>query len=849
MASSSLKKPLFFAAWCAVLLGGDCFANAATLLFDFETDADWRGLHDEGKTPLGPETTLERAERFATSGRFALKFSTPGWQEGKPQWPSFECRPPVADWTGFDRLAFDITCVSEQPQGLSLFISDSKIPTRRGLHYTVRLAPFSYTSVVIPLAQLAEKQINPADIRVIHIFTTEPPGDMTVYVDRLMLLKPGEAIPALPASFLKDFAALQADNLAKVRAELKALSARVTQETQGVPKLNNWGKRVVENLEARANALKNALAGAKMSVLDANCQIASLRVEMERLEPMARFRKDFEMVRPRVQSSAKVRNDIAVGFASSMEKVLPRGGVAITPRVTNAVEVALARNEKESFQLLVLPCERDLSRVRIHIGDLRSDSGTLFSATNINAVPVGYVQTKAAPPSGSPHVGWWPDPILDFQTSADIAKNDLQSFWIRVRASRQQAPGLYRGKMELTVEGAPVFSFDLGVRVFSFTLPERSPLPLAITFDPGDNPLTETIAEQRRWRQSTDYPVNAWKQHKQRWADFLADYYITYDNLYHHRIPDYEILMRLRDQGRLDWFNLGYFAQAGTNAAEVEAWKAANLPRFREAYTKAKDLGLLPHAYIYGCDENKPELFSQVESAARILKAEFPGVLIMTTASDQSYGMESAIKSVDAFCPLTPSFDPEKAARARAAGKQVWWYICCAPHHPSANMFIECSAIEGRLLMGAMSAKYRPDGFLYYQISIWNSQKPITSGPFTDWDPRSWTTYHGDGSWTCVGPDGIPLPTIRLENFRDGLEDFAYVCLLESAIAQIEASPALRAARTTWLKRARPLLQAPAEVLKSKTDYTHDPARLYRWRNAMAEAIMEVAPESTNNVK
>ena len=164
MAISNLKKPLFFAVWCMVLLGGDCFANAATLLFDFEADADLQGIHDEGKTALGSETTLERAERFATSGRFALKFSTPGWREGKPQWPSFDCRPPVADWTGFDRLAFDITSVSHQPQGLSLFISDSKTPTRRGLHYTVRLAPFSYTPVVIPLAQLAEKQINPADI-------------------------------------------------------------------------------------------------------------------------------------------------------------------------------------------------------------------------------------------------------------------------------------------------------------------------------------------------------------------------------------------------------------------------------------------------------------------------------------------------------------------------------------------------------------------------------------------------------------------------------------------------------------------------------------------------------------
>jgi hypothetical protein len=849
MAISNLKKPLFFAVWCMVLLGGDCFANAATLLFDFEIDADLQGMRDEGKTALGLETTLERAERFATSGRFALKFSTPGWREGKPQWPSFDCRPPVADWTGFDRLAFDITSVSEQPQGLSLFISDSKIPTRRGLHYTVRLAPLSYTPIVIPLAQLAEKQINPADIRVIHIFTTEPSGDMTVYVDRLMLLKPGEAIPALPASFLKDFAALQAESLVKLRAEMKAWRARVAQETRGVPKLKNWGERACENLEARANALKAALAEAKTPVLEATSQIVALRVEMERLEPMARFRKDFETVRPKVQSTAKVRDDIAVGFASSMEKVLPRGGLAITAKTTNAVEVSLARNEKESFQLLVLPCEHDLSRVRIHIGDLRSESGTVFSATNINAAPVGYVQTKAAPPSGSPHVGWWPDPILDFQTTADIAKNDLQSFWIRVRAPRQQAPGHYRGKMELIVEGAPVFSFDLGVRVFSFMLPDRSPLPLAITFAPGDNPLTETTAEQRRWRQSPDYPVNAWKKHKQLWADFLADYYITYDNLYHHGIPDYEILTRLRDQGRLDWFNLGYFAQAGTNAAQVEAWKTANLPRFREAYAKAKDLGLLPHAYIYGCDENKPELFSQVESAARILKAEFPGVLIMTTADDQSYGMESLIKSVDAFCPLTPSFDPEKAARARAAGKQVWWYICCAPHHPSANMFVEYPAIEGRLLMGAMSAKYRPDGFLYYQISIWNSQKPIASGPFTDWDPRSWTTYHGDGSWTCVGPDGIPLPTIRLENFRDGLEDFAYVCLLESAIARIEASPALRAARTTWLERARPLLQAPADVLKSKTDYTHDPATLYHWRNAMAEAIMEANTEPAKNVK
>jgi hypothetical protein len=591
-----------------------------------------------------------------------------------------------------------------------------------------------------------------------------------------------------------------------------------------------------------ATALGETVARAEAGVLQADGAAASVRSELARLESLARFRAAFEPVRRQVAAGPAARTDLAVGFASSMEKVLPRAA-PVSATVTNRLEVGLARNEKESFQVLVLPGEGDLKRVQVRVDSLRSAAGPEFSSTNINAVPVGYVQTKATPSYGSSCVGWWPDPILDFLDAADIAKGDLQSFWVRLRAPRRQPSGLYEGKLNLLVDGTVVFSFDLAVTVFAFTLPDRSPLPLAITFSPGDHPMPETQREQEAWRRSPDYPVNAWRKHKLQWADFLADYYITYDSLYHHSIPDYEILTHLRDQNRLDMFNLGYYDQAATNATEVEAWKSKNLPRFREAYTKARDLGLLKHAYIYGCDEASAELFPQVQNAARLLKAEFPGVPIMTTTYDQSYGMQSVITAMDAFCPLTPSFDPDKAARARAAGKQVWWYICCGPHHPHANMFIEYPAIEARLLMGAMTAKYRPDGFLYYEISIWNSQKPITAGSFTDWDPRSWTTYHGDGSWTCVGPDGTPLPTIRLENFRDGLEDYAYVRLLDACVAGVEASPASRAEKPDWLKQAKALLAVPPDVLKSKTEFTHDPAALYRWRNSLAEAIMS-APEA-----
>ena len=154
-------------------------------------------------------------------------------------------------------------------------------------------------------------------------------------------------------------------------------------------------------------------------------------------------------------------------------------------------------------------------------------------------------------------------------------------------------------------------------------------------------------------------------------------------------------------------------------------------------------------------------------------------------------------------------------------------------------MFIECPAIEGRVLMGAETTRQRPDGFLYYQITIWNSPRCITSGPFTDWDPRSWTRYHGDGSWTCVGPDGKPLPTVRLENFRDGLEDFAYALELERKLKARTGGSQLVATASddAWVRKAKELLAVPGDVMQSMTQFTGDPDAVLRWRDAMADLI------------
>ena len=86
---------------------------------------------------------------------------------------------------------------------------------------------------------------------------------------------------------------------------------------------------------------------------------------------------------------------------------------------------------------------------------------------------------------------------------------------------------------------------------------------------------------------------------------------------------------------------------------------------------------------------------------------------------------------------------------------------------------------------------------------------------------------------------GSPLPTQRLENFRDGLEDLAYAKLLRERLA---ANP-----RVAWADKAERLLDAEG-LVASMTDYTADPAAILAWRDAMADLIEKASSTSTATV-
>ena len=701
-------------------------------------------------------------------GRWCYRFHiTQSWNGSLPQWPSVNLKPSVTDWTPYDRFVVDVFNDSTGGDVLCGFISQPDGRLQNGLNpKSLPLNDYGYSRWVIDLRKWP-KETDPKRIGRVHFFFTTP-SSADVHLAGFHLLKPGEPLPPVSAKFMEE----------KVRpAEVRA-----------------------ENLRKE------------------------------------RRRRTLERFIGRCRAAGQTGEHAWIGQATSMQKVRPRDDFDVA--AASSFSLKLARGEYESLQVLVMPNGHDLANVTVEAKVEGIDPRAIRTSL------VGYVKTINPPPyKGAVNVatnlpggyyrktqslptGWWPDPILDWVGTTDVKGDDLQGFWVRMKCPDDQRAGRYSGTIVVKGEGWQK-TFPLSVRIYDFAVPKKSPLPLAITFSPEPHlqfATDEDLALAKKLRADPLSPINAWRKHEMEWGDFLADHYLTMDSLYHGGLKGihWDVLMRLKKQERLGLFNLGYWTYpADMEPKTLEEWRANVHARFDAPYAKAKELGILDHAYLYGCDEISPKYFPNIAYALDELKKYYPGVPLFTTAYDHDFGTgESKLTKMDWFTPTTVKYAENfaKVAPSRAAGHQVWWYIACGPHAPYANMFVEYTGIEARQLMGAQTVKWRPEGFLYYQISIWNALRPISgSNPFTDWEPRSWTRYHGDGSWFCCGPDGRPCATIRMENFRDGLEDLAYAQEYE--------------------RRTGKTCEVPVEVCRAIDQFSDDPQVYYAWRDRLAEAI------------
>jgi hypothetical protein len=587
--------------------------------------------------------------------------------------------------------------------------------------------------------------------------------------------------------------------------------------------------RFPENVQASARALLDAsrseLDRALAVMNDTQQHTADHWQELDALA--SRLERSLDSPASLAQTLALFpQADFAIGLASPMQKIM----IQDFPFVGNFddhYELALARNEREGFQVVLMPFGRDLSNASVTVSDLVSEQdGGPIPGGKVEVSLVGHVKVGDDQPYRVEYKNaWYPDPLLNFQHECDIKDGEHVAFWINIGTEPDTPAGRYNATVTVTADDSNPVELQLNVTVWDFELPKLTNLRNAFTYF---RPYASKMYGDR-WSTELAY----------KYYDFLLDYRLNIDNLYRSDSPDVNLIKHGAERG-MNAFNVGSdFHRVGNNPE-----RDAGLNRYVE---RLKEAGVWDMAYVYGFDEiRSAEQFANMRRSFGAVKEHFPGLQTMTTAYDPTLGQNTDTRDVvDIWVPVTDWYDLEQARKARAEGKEVWWYVCVVPYPPYANWFVESRAIEARLLTGAMSHKYEVDGFLYYFVNLWLvNHHVISRGPYTNWNPGSFVneekfyTAYGDGSIFCAGPDG-PISTIRLENIRDGFEDYDYIYKLNQIAETLRAQSTTSAETREFLDEVDALLKVPDAVVATVTRFTIEPEVLAGYRTQVAEAIVK----------
>ncbi len=513
-----------------------------------------------------------------------------------------------------------------------------------------------------------------------------------------------------------------------------------------------------------------------------------------------------------------IEKSYGVKITSGAVKIRPiRFDELKSEQLENEINLQLAKNEYENAQAIIFSKTKDLKNIQYKLSQPLKNANGLEFAGKITVNPVGFVVVNNADIKNN---GYWPDPILDYADKLElIPRGILQPIWVNVYADKDAAPGVYKGTLRIKPAIEPGTDIPITVTVRNFTLPDISYFKTAFS-----SPHLDYMAKYKFCPGS----IYGWDANFDNYWPNLAALKTPALNLEYLNPKEMDQKTKMPDQKYIEKL----------------------IKNINERLKAAEHYGLRQSCYIYGFDECYDEWIPAMKEISTILKKSYPEIKILSTAHREWYG-DNSIKDIEWWCPRLDTYAPrhQQAVEARKRGRQVWTYVCNSPVKPYPNVFVASnSAISQRLMLGFMAQAYQWDGFLYYcTIRGWNASPGITGGQFTNWVDTFKDDF--DGQLYAPTPDNNqpawmkniaklvagkrPLPGIRMENFRDGLEDYDYMQIAKRIANSKKLSPSLQ---NKW-EELKPYYDLNNEVIRSATQYTQSYVKVQELRNKFADFI------------
>ncbi len=550
-----------------------------------------------------------------------------------------------------------------------------------------------------------------------------------------------------------------------------------------------------------------------------------------------------------VPDTARVlrRVDGAVVWTENENRKILRDRQPPDNEESDAVEIAAARGEFESFQIAVTPAT-DMSAVNWTCSAFAGPARMPEDAVRCRRVEYVDIQ-KTTGPFG--YQGLNPDALTD-RLPCDIEAGANQPFWFTVRVPAGQTPGEYEATLTLTSGGDEVCEAALRLRVRSFELPQRPTLDvrsngrwnLVLPRESGEDSkvLARYYCEFHEHRTRCSPAARVTVRVNGDQAEVEMDEYV-------------EAVRMMRDEWGARRFNTPslWISHRGTHEMPPDAqWQGipifANeeLPALNPAFAKPfrdymsqlvqrlKDEGLFLEPTVRFIDE--PNLADQrtvngIRALSLLLREIEPDLRIAETCS---YPHPDLLDVTDVWVLHTDSWDRNVAriARAREAGCKI------AVYNNAVNL-PDHKPIRVRLWPWLLK-KYEVDG----TYSWWGSV--CWRGDFED----PWSAGAGNSGVMLYPPrdenEHGPIASVRWELFREGLEDFEYMAIAEDLAGKLEAVGNADAA-----KQGRDAVAAALELVErwpnvraaNDEPYTLDVTQVDAAREALAAAIETMQAE------
>jgi hypothetical protein len=531
-----------------------------------------------------------------------------------------------------------------------------------------------------------------------------------------------------------------------------------------------------------------------------------------------------------------------------------------------AVSVELARNEYQAFQLAICPAA-STTHVSIAVSPLKGPGGAELPPVKVERVgyvpvdyPSAYYSTEVPEwcrkvPRGAGATdgwaGWWPDPLAP-GASLDLSPNQTQPVWFTVHAPKLAGPGRYEAQVTLEAGGQSARKIPLTVQVLPFTLPDQGHLRAIFDFRFGPGGGFGSGANSR--------------EDRHKWLRFIAEHRLGINEIEPPPKFSYQDGKVAMDAAEFDEAARYCFDELGINVAYT--------PQFFYMFGWA-----YPPKKLFGLDPFTPEWTAALQQAYRLFTDhvrekgwhdKFVYYVSDEPHFDQDFVVEqmkklcALVHEVDKTIPIYSStwrhcaawndsldlwgigqygcFPVDEMERLQRAGKQMW-FTC------DGQMATDTPFLATERLLPYYCFKYGVRGFEFWGLAWW-TYNPWQVGwhqfirQSDEGKNYYWVRYpDGDGFLAYpgkpVGVDG-PASSIRLEQIRQGLEDYDALALLAELAAKAKQAGRSALAAERALSMARELVTMPNSGGLRSSEILPNPDRVPAVRKAVNAALVQL---------